>query len=154
LLAHCTEDILKKLACHGVIVLTDPLHTSHIFQVLDLLLFGVLQRAKKHQRRDDELRAQVDHVLRLFRASEQARTSATARASWMRTGFQYEEMADTRHLTVNEAAIRSPPGFQEIWQFSCVLDRLSARTQSQNGAGSTSILFAKKRFSASTINVE
>jgi hypothetical protein len=54
---HCTEDILKKLVCHGVIVLTYPPHTYHIFQVLDVLLFGVLKRAKNHQRRDDELRA-------------------------------------------------------------------------------------------------
>jgi hypothetical protein len=27
-------------------VITDPPHTSHIFQALDVLLFGVLQRAK------------------------------------------------------------------------------------------------------------
>jgi hypothetical protein len=129
--AHCTEDILKKLAYHGVIVLTYPPHTSHIFQALHMLLFGVLKRVKKHQRRDDELPEQVDDVLRLFRAYEQATTSTTVRASWMRTRFQYEERADTRYLTVNEAAIRSSPGFQEIWQFDYVLARLSARRQSQ-----------------------
>jgi hypothetical protein len=60
------------------------------------------------------LPAQVDHVLRLFRAYEQATTSMMVSASWMRTGFQYEERADTRYLTVNEAAIRSSPGFQKI----------------------------------------
>jgi hypothetical protein len=49
----------------------------------------------------------------------------------MRTGFQYEERENTRYLTVNEAAIRPSPGFQEIWQFDYVLDRLSARRQSQ-----------------------
>jgi hypothetical protein len=73
------------------------------------------------------LPTQVKHVLRLFRAYEQATTSTTIRASWMRTGFQYEERADTRYLTVNEAAIRSSPGFQEIGQFDYVPDRLSAR---------------------------
>jgi hypothetical protein len=98
---------------------------------LDALLFGVPKRTKEHQRRDDELPSQVDHVLPLFCAYEQATTSTTVTASWMRTGIQYEERADSRYLTVNEATIRSLPGFQEIWQFDYVLDRLTARRQSQ-----------------------
>jgi hypothetical protein len=62
----------------------------------------------------------------------------------MRTGFQYEEKADNRFLTVNEAAIRSSPGFQEIWQFDYVLDRLSARRQSQKWGWINQHLFRKK----------
>jgi hypothetical protein len=73
--AHCCDDVLKKLARHGIHVITYPPHTSHIFQVLDVLLFGVLKRGKKYQRRDDSLHRDVDHVLRLFRAYEQATTS-------------------------------------------------------------------------------
>jgi hypothetical protein len=79
----------------------------------------------------DVLSAQLDHVLCIFHAYEQATPSTTVRVSWMRTGFQYEERADTRYLIVNEAAIRSSPGFQEIWQFGSVLDRPSTRRQSQ-----------------------
>jgi hypothetical protein len=90
------------------------------------------------------LPAQVDHILRLFRAYEQATTSTTVRGSWMRTGFQYEETADTRYLTVNEAAIRSSPGFQEICQFDSVLDRLSARRRSQKWGWINQHLFHKK----------
>jgi hypothetical protein len=72
----------------------------------------------------------------------------------MRTGFQYEERADTRYLTVNEAAIRSSLGFQEIWQSDYVLDRLSARRQSQKWGWINQHLFRKKRFNASNINAE
>jgi hypothetical protein len=115
-----------------------------ILFVLDVPLFGVLKRAKKHQRRDDELPAQVDHILRLFRAYEQATTNRMVRVSWMRTGFQYEERAGIRYLTVNEAAIRSSSGFQEIWQFEYVLDRLSARRQSQKCSWINQHLFRKK----------
>jgi hypothetical protein len=121
-----------------------PASHIHIFQVLGVLLFGVLKRAKKYQRRDDELPAQVDHVLRLFRAYEQTTTITMVRASWMRTGFQYEERADTRDVTVNEAVIRSSPGFQEIWQFDYVMDRLSARRQSQKCGWINQHLFRKK----------
>jgi hypothetical protein len=62
----------------------------------------------------------------------------------MRTGFQYEEREDTRYLTVKEAAIRSSPGFHEIWQFDYVLYRLSARRQSQKWGWINQHLFHKK----------
>jgi hypothetical protein len=90
------------------------------------------------------LSAQVDHILCLFRAYEQVTTSTTVRAYWMRIGFQYEERTDTRYLTVDEAAVRSSPGLQEIWQFDYVLYRLSARRQSQKWGWVNQHLFRKK----------
>jgi hypothetical protein len=62
----------------------------------------------------------------------------------MRTEFQYEERAETRYLTVNKAAIRSSPGFQEIWQFDYVLDQLSARREPQKRGWINQHLFRKK----------
>jgi hypothetical protein len=61
----------------------------------------------------------------------------------MKTGFQYEERADTRYLAVNEAAIRSSPGFQEIWQFDYVPDRFkhekNTRQTAARSDGRTSV---------------
>jgi hypothetical protein len=45
--AHMSAPVLQKLARHGVLVATYPPHTSHIFQVLDILLFGFLKGSKK-----------------------------------------------------------------------------------------------------------
>jgi hypothetical protein len=78
--AHMSNSKREKLARHGVLVLTYPLHTSHIFQVLDVLLFGLVKRSKAYQIRDDALPIHVDHILRLFRAYEAAMASATIRA--------------------------------------------------------------------------
>jgi hypothetical protein len=58
--------VLQKLARHGVLMITYPPHTSYIFQVLDVLLYGLLKRSKKFPMRDDGLDAHVDHILRLF----------------------------------------------------------------------------------------
>jgi hypothetical protein len=44
---HCSEPILARFAENGVAIINYPLHTSHIFQVLDVLLFGRLNAAKK-----------------------------------------------------------------------------------------------------------
>jgi hypothetical protein len=50
---HCYEATLKELAENGVLVLTYPPHRSHIFQVLNLVLFGNLKRCKKYQTQDE-----------------------------------------------------------------------------------------------------
>jgi hypothetical protein len=64
--AYCSDDVLTKLAQKRVIVTVYPPHIPRILQVLDVLLFGVLKRAKKYQRRDDSLASNVNHIRRLF----------------------------------------------------------------------------------------
>lgn len=53
--ARCSGDVLRKLVWYGLLVIIYPAHTSHLFQVLDVLLFGILKRARKYQRRDEKL---------------------------------------------------------------------------------------------------
>jgi hypothetical protein len=50
---HRQDQLFKEFAERGVAVTTSPPHTSHIFQVLDLLLFGRLKAAKKYIPRAD-----------------------------------------------------------------------------------------------------
>jgi hypothetical protein len=42
---NCSNDILQELAKHKIILITYPPHTSHLFQGLDVLLFGGLKSA-------------------------------------------------------------------------------------------------------------
>jgi hypothetical protein len=63
-----SNSMLEKLARHGVLVLTYAPHTSPTFQVLDVLLFGLVSDPKKYQIRDDTLPVHVNHILRLLRA--------------------------------------------------------------------------------------
>jgi hypothetical protein len=86
--------------------MTDPPHTAHIFQVLDVLLFGILKQAKEYQRRDDTLPRDVDHVLRLFSECEQVIASTTNRASWGETGFENERRNGAAYAIATEAKNR------------------------------------------------
>jgi hypothetical protein len=45
--SHCSDEVKRELARHGILLLTSPPHSSHTFQVLDRLLFGCLKSAKK-----------------------------------------------------------------------------------------------------------
>jgi hypothetical protein len=75
--AHMSNSMSTKLARHGVLVLTYPPDMSHIFQLLDVLLFSLVKRSKKYQIRDDTLPIHVDYILRLFRAYGAAMASIT-----------------------------------------------------------------------------
>jgi hypothetical protein len=75
-----SNSILERLTWHGVLILTYPPHTSHIFQILTVVLFGLVKRSKKYQIRENTLPAHVDHILRLSRAYEAAMASKTIRA--------------------------------------------------------------------------
>jgi hypothetical protein len=80
-LCQCSDDILQELANHGIVLITYTSHTSHLFQVLDVLSFGCLKSAPEYLAHDDSLDPHMDHVFGLFRAYEVATISTTARSS-------------------------------------------------------------------------
>jgi hypothetical protein len=139
--------VLGKLARCGILVITDP-HTSHIFQALDVLLFGILKKAKTYQRWDDTLRREVDHVLRLFRADEQATVSTTIRASGLKTGFHGETLDAATYLIVNETKIRPGEVLREVSLFDYHPPRTSKKRASQRWGWRNEHFFRKmeKRF--------
>jgi hypothetical protein len=137
---------LEQLARHGILVLTYPPHTSHIFQVLDVLLFGLVKRWKNYQICDDTLPIHVDHILRLFRAHEVAMASTTIRAAWRQTGFEYEnrDRSMTTYLSISERQIRESRDFREIWMFDYHESQPSARRQKQKWGWINEHKFRKK----------
>jgi hypothetical protein len=129
--AHWSGEALGKLDTCGILVIAYPPHSLHIFQVLDVLLFGILKKAKKYQRRDDTLRREVDHVLRWFRADEQATASTTIRASRLKTGLDYTLRDAAIYLIVNETKIHQCDAFREVWLFNYHPPRTSKKRAAQ-----------------------
>jgi hypothetical protein len=68
--SHCSEETLRELARNGELLLIYPPHTSHIFQVFDVLLFGRVKALKKYLPKYNDEDRETDHVLRVFRACE------------------------------------------------------------------------------------
>jgi hypothetical protein len=139
-----SNSMLEKLARHWVLVLTYPPHTSHIFQVLHVLLFCLVKRFKKYQIHDDTLPIHVDHILRLFRAYEAAMASTILRGAWRQTGFEYENRNTTTYLSIIEGRIRESRNFREIWMFDHHESQLSARRQKQKWGWINEHKFRKK----------
>jgi hypothetical protein len=94
------------------------------------------------------LQKEVGHVLRLFRTYERAMASTTIRASWLKTGFDYETRDAATYLIVNETKIRQGDAFREVWLFDYRSPRTSKKRASQRRGRINEHFFRKteKRF--------
>jgi hypothetical protein len=81
---------------------------------------------KKHLLLDTDVSPQLDHVMRVFRAYEQATTSSTVRGSWEKACFVFTQRSGTYYLWVDEAKIRKISEFSEVWEIDYREGRLSA----------------------------
>jgi hypothetical protein len=119
--------LLKEFAERGVADITYPHHTSHLFQVLDLLLFGRLKAVKKYILTADADPTDTNHLVRIFKAYELVATSTTIRVSWKKARFKSCKLDDTFQLLFNDEKIRDSPEFAEIWRMNLHLEGLLAR---------------------------
>jgi hypothetical protein len=76
-------------------MLTYPPHTTHIFQFLNVLLFGRLKALRKYLAKDNDENRETDHVLRVFRAYEGVTTSRMIPRSWEKAGFAGDARSST-----------------------------------------------------------
>lgn len=128
--AHLDENLLKILAENKILVITYPPHTSHVFQVLDKLLFGVLKKHKKYIPKNDDWQPLVDHIYRTFHAYELSTCSTTIRSSFIKTGFEYFTKNNKLYLKLNKSKIQNSIEFQEIWNFNYSFNDMSMRRRS------------------------
>lgn len=129
--SHLDEELLQTLAQHMIIVIAYPSHTSHVFQVLDLLLFGVLKVHKKYLKKNDQIPHKIDHLYRIFQAYEQSTCSTTVRSAFRKAGFEYFEKDGLNYLKLNREKIEKSANFQEIWDFNYPEENLTPRRKKQ-----------------------
>ena len=128
---HIDNELLQILAQNMILVISYPSHTSHVFQVLDLLLFGVLKAYKKHIPKNDHIRPKVDHFYRSFKAYELSTCSTTIRSSFSKAGFDYFKKDGKYYLKLNRQKIENSDAFKEIWQINYPEEELSTRRKNQ-----------------------
>jgi hypothetical protein len=115
LFAHCSDRTLQLLSQHNIRVISFPPHSTHIFQMLDLVVFGVMKHYKSTLKKANNIHPVADHLHRAFRAFELATVSSTIRASFEAAGFNYIIGENGYVLQVNVEKIRSNPDFLEMW---------------------------------------
>jgi hypothetical protein len=122
---------MKELARSWILLISYPLHTSRIFQVLDILFFGRLKVIKKRLLRDLSFGRDLDHDMRIFRAYELTTTNVTVKSSWEKAGFGFQGRNEKVYLFPHEEKIRESPEFAEVWVIDDPKERLSSRRRQQ-----------------------
>ena len=129
--SHIDDELLQELATHLILVITYPPHTSGIFQVLDRLIFGVLKVRKRQIAKNPNIPANIDYLLRIFKAYELSTCSSNVRASFSNTGFEYHYIDDVQYIKVNQEFIRNIPEFKEAWNLDTQESEFSPRKRNQ-----------------------
>jgi hypothetical protein len=75
--AHLGAETIRLLTDKNVKVITFPPHTSGIFQMLDLVFFGMFKHVERRLSEDSTLPIMQDHARRMLRAFESAAVSST-----------------------------------------------------------------------------
>jgi hypothetical protein len=97
--SHLKTETIQLLSENLVKIITFPPHTSGIFQMLDLVFFGVFKQVKRRLNKDDSVHFMEDHTRMMFRAFETAGASHTVRGFFMHAGFNYSKHpGGYRHL--------------------------------------------------------
>lgn len=118
--SHLDNDLLELLAKYLKLFITYPSHSSHIFQVLDLLLIGVLKiKKKKTIPKNDQISPKVDYLYRIYLSS------------FMKAGSSYYLKDGKNYLKLNKSKIENSPNFKEVWNINYLEAKLSPRRRNQ-----------------------
>jgi hypothetical protein len=124
------DKTMKLPLSNNVRIVAFPPHTSGIFQMLDLVFFGVFERAKRWIQRNLAVPFIQDHTMRMFRAHETAVACLTVRGSFHRVGFLYRKNENRSYLLeFDKGHVRGSPQFCEVWDISFPLQSLTPRFQ-------------------------
>jgi hypothetical protein len=109
---HVPEPVLRVLPENRIMAILFLAHTTHLFQALDLVLFGALKTIKNTTHGgfgDDSV---VDQVPKLLQAYEQVSTSFTIRGAFRKAGFFPDVRSKPIRLIFNEGILRENPAFR------------------------------------------
>jgi hypothetical protein len=122
---HWSDEIIRDLAPHGVLLITCQLHSLHNSKLSASVYLRSLNR-QRYIPRDLTQSPVVDHVLRVSRTDEQATTSTSARGSWQNTGPEFIQRDNIYYLSVDESKIRQSATFSEVRNIGYPESELSA----------------------------
>jgi hypothetical protein len=100
--AQVTDDLIRLLTESRVRVITFALHTTHIFQILDLTLFGALKTRN----------VTVKSIMKVYHDFTQTMAPSNVRGTFHALGLDYDTRREPSRLLFDEEKLRGSAGFQ------------------------------------------
>ena len=129
--SHVTDEIIGLLTEARVRVITFAPHTTQIFQILDLTLFGVLKRRTNYQLPFEDERATVKFIMKVYHDFKQTMVEPNIWGAFRAIGFGFgfDTESEPYRLLFDGEKLRQSAGFRELWSIDFPLDQLSSRRQ-------------------------
>jgi hypothetical protein len=125
--SHVKEDVLDLLRDARVRVITWAPHATHIFQELDVSLFGVLKRREQYALPFEDDQTTAGFLLRIYRTFKQTMIEPNIWGAFHECGLEFDTSVEPYRLRLNEEKLRNSEGFREIWSLDFPPEKLSAR---------------------------
>jgi hypothetical protein len=123
------DAVIAVLTREHVRVITFAPHTTHVFHVLDLVLFGAL---KKHSTRLNTLyeeQSAAAFMIKVYHDFKQTMIEVTIWGAFSAIGFSYDISREPYELLFDEEKFRQSRGFLELWERDVPAESLSRRRQ-------------------------
>jgi hypothetical protein len=109
--SHVTDDIIAVLTEARVSVTTFAPHTTQIFQVLDVTLFGALKRRLGYKFRFEDEKETVKCIMKVYHDFKQTMVDPNIYGALRAIGFEFDTETEPYRLLFNEEKLRQIAGF-------------------------------------------
>jgi hypothetical protein len=113
---HISDKVIAILTEARFRIITLAPHTTQIFQVLDLVLFGALKKRANRLRAFDDEQPRVAFLLRVYRDFKQTVIEVNIWKAFEAIGITYDIEQIPYGLLFDEEKLRQSPGFVELWE--------------------------------------
>jgi hypothetical protein len=97
---------------------------TRIFQILDLILFGVLKRRPRYELPLETDNSTVKFIMKVYHDFRQTMVPFNGWGAFHALGFDYDTRRKLSRLLFDEERLGGSGGFRELWPVDFPLDQL------------------------------
>jgi hypothetical protein len=112
--AHVSNDVIHILTEARVRVIAILPHTTQVFQILGLTLFGVLKRCPRYELPFDDHNATVKFIMKIYLDFRQTMIQLNIGSAFRALGLEFDTRREPYGLLFDEEKLRESAGFQEL----------------------------------------
>jgi hypothetical protein len=124
---HVSDDVIAILTNVRVRIITFALNTTHVFQMLDVVLFGALKKLDSGLEMWNEESDTVAFIIKLYHDFKKLMMEVNIWGAFSAIGFSCDTTQNPYGLLFDEENFRQSRGFMELWARDTPLETLSLR---------------------------
>jgi hypothetical protein len=121
------DEVGALLTSLRVRIITFALHKTHIFQVLDVVLFSAMKKHNTGLKDLDETRPAAAFLIRVDHDFKQTMIEVNIWGAFAAIGFSYDITKTLYRLLFDEEKLRQSRGLVELWDRDTPLENLLTR---------------------------